>query len=60
MILIVAINARYSHCSFAALTLKANLGPYRDDSAILEADLTVLPVQLAADILAVAVHLIRH
>lgn len=52
MILIVAINARYSHCSFSALTLRANLGPYRDDSAILEADLTVLPVQLAADILA--------
>jgi len=49
-ILLVAVNARYSHCSFAARTLKANLGALIDRTRILETDLDVTPLQLASQI----------
>lgn len=49
-ILLVAVNARYGHCSFAARCLAANLGVWRDRAEILEADLDVAPFQLAAEI----------
>ena len=49
-ILLIAVNARYGHCSFAARCLVANLGALRDRAAILETDLDVAPFQLAAEI----------
>ena len=49
-ILMVAINARYGHCSFAARTLLANLGALREQAAMLETDLDAQPFQLAAEI----------
>ncbi len=49
-ILLVAVNARYGHCAFAARSLLANLGAYRAQAAILETDLDVQPFQLAAEI----------
>jgi radical SAM superfamily enzyme YgiQ (UPF0313 family) len=49
-ILIVAVNARYSHCAFAARSLLANLGPLAGRARILETDLDVTPMQLAAQI----------
>jgi radical SAM superfamily enzyme YgiQ (UPF0313 family) len=51
-ILLVAVNARYGHCSFAARTLLANAGVPAGRIAILEADLDIQPFQLAADIVA--------
>ncbi|MEI6212008.1 MAG: DUF4080 domain-containing protein [bacterium] len=50
-ILLVAINARYGHCAFAARSLLANLGALRGQAAILETDLDVQPFQLAAEVL---------
>ncbi|MFZ4395354.1 MAG: DUF4080 domain-containing protein [Kiritimatiellia bacterium] len=49
-ILLVAINARYGHCAFAARSLLANLGALRGQAAILETDLDVQPFQLAAEV----------
>jgi len=49
-ILLVAVNARYGHCSFAARTLLANLGDWRARALLLEADMDILPMQLASDI----------
>jgi hypothetical protein len=49
-ILLVAVNARYGHCSFAARCLVANLGAWRERAEILETDLDVAPFQLAAEI----------
>ena len=49
-ILLVAVNARYSHCAFAARSLKANLGPLASSAEILETDLDITPLQLAAQI----------
>jgi len=49
-ILLVAINARYSHASYAARTLQANLGALARDAAILETDLDVTPIQVAEQI----------
>jgi len=49
-ILLVAINARYSHASYAARTLQANLGALARQAAILETDLDITPVQLAEQI----------
>ena len=49
-ILLVAVNARYSHCAFAARTLKANLGALAARARILETDLDVTPLQLASQI----------
>lgn len=49
-ILLVAVNARYSHCAYAARSLQANLGPLAASARILEADLDITPVQLAAQI----------
>lgn len=46
-ILLVAVNARYSHCSHAARSLAANLGDLAGRAAILETDLEVTPLQLA-------------
>jgi len=47
-ILLVAINARYSHCAYAARTLLANLGPRQTTARIFETDLDITPVQLAS------------
>jgi hypothetical protein len=49
-ILLVAVNARYSHCAFAARSLCANLGPRAAAARILETDLDVTPLQLASQI----------
>lgn len=49
-ILFVAVNARYSHASFAVRTLKANLGPLADSAAFLETDLDITSIQLAEQI----------
>ena len=49
-ILIVSVNARYSHCSFAARSLHANLGAIADTTRILETDLDITPLQLASQI----------
>lgn len=51
-ILLVAINARYSHASYAVRTLHANLAEMRRCAAILEVDLEITPWQLAAQIVA--------
>ncbi len=51
-ILLVAVNARYGHCSLAARTLLVNLGPWRAAATLLETDLEIQPLQLAADIVA--------
>lgn len=50
-ILIVAINARYSHCSFSGLTLLANLGDLQPRAALLESDLDTQPLQITTQIL---------
>lgn len=50
-ILIVAINARYSHCSYAARTLKINLLELEPQCAIMETELIVTPFQLASQII---------
>jgi radical SAM superfamily enzyme YgiQ (UPF0313 family) len=49
-ILLVAVNARYSHCAYAARSLQANLGPLASSATILESDLDVTPLQLASQI----------
>lgn len=49
-ILLVAVNARYSHCSFAARSLQANLGRLASSVRILETELDITPIQLAAQI----------
>ncbi|MDD4101926.1 MAG: B12-binding domain-containing radical SAM protein, partial [Kiritimatiellae bacterium] len=49
-ILLVAVNARYSHCSFAVRTLKANLGALAERADFFETDLDFTPLQLAAEI----------
>ena len=49
-ILLVAINARYGHCAFAARALLANLGALREQASILETDLDAQAFQLAADV----------
>ena len=45
--LFVSVNARYSHCGYAARTLQANLSPECGPFAIVETDLTITPIQLA-------------
>ena len=49
-ILLVAVNARYSHCAYAARSLLANLGGLAASARILETDLDITPLQLAAQI----------
>lgn len=49
-ILIVALNARYSHCAFAARSLKANLGALQPQATLIEADTKVTPFQLASSV----------
>ncbi|MCL2348883.1 MAG: cobalamin-dependent protein, partial [Planctomycetaceae bacterium] len=49
-ILLVAINARYSHASYSVRTLRANLGALANEAAILETDLDVMPIQIAEQI----------
>lgn len=51
-IVLVAVNARYSHASFGARYLLANLGGLRDQAALLERDLRTDPDDLVRDILA--------
>lgn len=47
-ILLTTFNARYTHASFALRCLRANLGPWRAQSALLEFDLRK-PVATAVD-----------
>lgn len=49
-ILLVSVNARYSHASYAIRTLRANLGALARVTAYLETDLDVTPIQLAEQI----------
>ena len=49
-ILLVAANARYSHCAYAARSLMANLGEFGASARILETDLDITPLQLASQI----------
>ena len=49
-ILLIAVNARYSHSSYAARTLKANLLGLEKECGIIEADLRITPIQLAEQI----------
>jgi len=42
-IVITAINARFSHSSFSARYLLANLGTLQDRTALMEFDLTITP-----------------
>jgi hypothetical protein len=49
-ILLVAVNARFSHCAFAARSLAANLGPLAACARILETDLDISPLQLATQV----------
>lgn len=49
-ILLVSVNARFSHCSYASRSLHANLGRLADAAAIIETDLDTTPLQLACQI----------
>jgi radical SAM superfamily enzyme YgiQ (UPF0313 family) len=49
-ILLVSVNARYSHASYAIRSLRANLGPLSENTAYLETDLDVTSIQLAEQI----------
>lgn len=49
-ILLVSVNARYSHASYAIRSLRANLGPLAEVTSFLETDLDVTPLQLAEQI----------
>ncbi len=46
-ILLVAVNARYSHSSYSVRSIKANLAELEKQCVILEADLAITPLQLA-------------
>lgn len=46
-ILLVSVNARYSHASYAIRSLRANLGALADVTSYLETDLEITPLQLA-------------
>ncbi len=46
-ILLVAVNARYSHSSYSVRSIKANLAELEKQCVILEADLDITPLQLA-------------
>jgi len=50
-ILLVAVNARYSHCAYAGLSLQANLGGLSRSVKRLEVDLGIQPLQLASQIM---------
>jgi radical SAM superfamily enzyme YgiQ (UPF0313 family) len=49
-ILLVSVNARYSHASYAIRTLRANLGALASVTSFLETDLEITPIQLAEQI----------
>ncbi|MEI6645430.1 MAG: DUF4080 domain-containing protein [bacterium] len=49
-ILLVSVNARYSHASYAIRTLRANLGALASMTSFLETDLEITPIQLAEQI----------
>ena len=49
-ILLIAVNARYSHSSYSVRTLKANLHELEDKCGILETEISITPYQLAAEI----------
>lgn len=51
-LVLVAVNARYSHCSYAIRTLQANLDN-ETRSVLLECDLEITPLQLADKIHAI-------
>jgi len=51
-IVLVALNARYSHCAYGARSLLANLGPLRGRAELIETDIRAQPFQLAAEIAA--------
>ncbi len=48
----MAVNARYSHCAFAARSLLANLGVFATRARLLETDLEITPLQLVERIVA--------
>lgn len=50
-IVLVAVNARYTHCAHGVRCLLANLGPLQSRTRLLEYDLGVTPLQLVADVL---------
>ncbi|MDA3925809.1 MAG: DUF4080 domain-containing protein [Kiritimatiellae bacterium] len=50
-ILLIAVNARYSHSSYAARTLKANMQELEEACTIIENDLSITPIQLASRII---------
>ncbi len=49
-ILLIAVNARYSHSSYAIRTLKANLDELEHECELFETDLTANALQIAARI----------
>jgi radical SAM superfamily enzyme YgiQ (UPF0313 family) len=49
-ILLVSVNARYSHSSYAIRSLRANLGELATNTSFLETDLDITPIQLAEQI----------
>ncbi|MFO7937237.1 MAG: radical SAM protein [Kiritimatiellia bacterium] len=49
-ILLIAVNARYSHSSYSVRTLKANLQELEKYCEIYEAEISITPFQLAAHI----------
>lgn len=51
-IVLCTLNARYTHASFGLRYLRANLGPLRERSALLELDLQERPVDAVEAILA--------
>lgn len=53
-IVVIAINARHSHCSHAGRTLLANLGSMAERAALMEFDLETQPLQVVARVLEAA------
>jgi len=49
-ILLVSVNARFSHCSYATRSLLANLGRLASAAQLIESDLDTTPLQLACQI----------
>ena len=47
-ILLIAVNARYSHSSYSVRTLKANLRELESECCIHEVELSITPLQLAS------------
>jgi len=52
MILLTTLNARYIHAAFGLRCLRANLGPLRDQSRIVEFDINQRPIEIVEQLLA--------